>query len=84
MTPGFIDMQVHPRVGAERATMQMLLAFGVTTVRIPGVGFDGPNDLGLRPREQIAHGELPGPRVFTGGKIIEGPHKTFPDGVEVS
>ena len=76
-------MHVHPRVGAERATMQMLLAFGITTVRIPGVGFDSPDDLGLRLRGQIARGELPGPRVFTGGKIIEGPHKTFPDDVEV-
>jgi len=81
--PGFIDMHVHPRVGAERATMQMLLAFGITTVRIPGLGFDAPDDLGLRLRDQIARDELVGPRVFTGGKIIEGPRKTFPDDVEV-
>jgi imidazolonepropionase-like amidohydrolase len=83
ITPGFVDMHVHPRVGAEEATMRMLLAFGITTVRIPGVGFDSPDDLGLRLRTKISRGELIGPRVFAGGKIIEGPRKTFANDVEV-
>ncbi len=83
ITPGFIDLHVHPRVGAEQVTMRMLLAFGITTIGIPGVGFESPDDLGLRLRSQIARGELVGPRIFTGGKIIEGPRKTFPDDVEV-
>jgi hypothetical protein len=64
--------------------MRMLLAFGITTIRIPGVGFDSPDDLGLRLRKQVAAGEEVGPRVVTGGKIVEGPRKTFPDDVEVS
>lgn len=84
ITLGFIDMHVHPRLGAEEATMRMLLAFGITTIRIPGVGFDSPDDLGLRLRKQVAAGEEVGPRVVTGGKIVEGPRKTFPDDVEVS
>lgn len=82
--PGFIDMHVHPRVRAEEETLRMLLAFGVTTIRIPGVGFDAPGDLGVRLREQTASGTLVGPRIFAGGKIIEGPTKSFPDDVEVT
>ena len=81
--PGFVDMHVHPRLGAERETMQMLLAFGITTIRIPGVGFDAPDSLGIRLRNQIASGTLMGPRIFTGAKIVEGPRKAFPDDVEV-
>ena len=64
---------MHPRLGAERETMQMLLAFGITTVRIPGVGFDAPDSLGIRLFNQIANGTLMGPRIFTGAKIVEGP-----------
>jgi len=81
--PGFVDMHVHPRVGAEDATMRMLLAFGVTTISIPGVGFESPDSLGFRLRDRIDRGDLEGPRVFTAGKIIEGPHRTFPTDVEV-
>ncbi len=83
IVPGFIDFHVHPRLGAERETMQMLLAFGITTVRIPGVGFDAPDSLGIRLRDQIANGTLMGPRIFTGAKIVEGPRKSFPDDIEV-
>jgi hypothetical protein len=84
IVPGFIDLHVHPRLGAEDDTMRMLLAFGITTVRIPGVGFDSPDELGLELRDRTANGTLAGPSVFTGGKIIEGPVKTFPDDVQVS
>lgn len=82
--PGFVDMHVHPRVGAEDETLRMLLAFGVTTIRIPGVGFESPDSTGIALREATARGSLVGPRIFTGAKIIEGPTKTFPDEVEVT
>jgi imidazolonepropionase-like amidohydrolase len=83
--PGFIDMHVHPRLGAERETVQMLLAFGVTTIRIPGIGSESPDNdtLGIELRNQIAAGTLVGPRIFTGAKIVEGPRKTFANDHEV-
>ena len=82
--PGFVDMHVHPRVGAEAETLRMLVAFGVTTIRIPGVGFESPDSTGIALREATARGSLVGPRIFTGAKIIEGPTKSFPDSVEVT
>ena len=81
--PGFIDLHVHPRLGAEQETMKMLLAFGITTVRIPGVGFDAPEMMGINLRDQTADGRLDGPRIFTGGTIVEGLPKSFPEHVEV-
>ncbi len=81
--PGFIDVHVHPRLGAEVDTMRMLLEFGVTSIRIPGVGFDGHDTLGLELRNKIEMGQIIGPRITTGAKIVEGPTKTFPDDVEV-
>ncbi len=84
LLPGFVDLHVHPRVGAERETLLMLLAFGVTTIRIPGVGFESPDDLGLDLRAGVENGSLTGPRIFTGAKIVEGPTKSFPDDVEVT
>lgn len=82
--PGFVDMHVHPRVGAEDETLRMLLGFGVTTIRIPGVGYESPDSTGIALREATARGSLVGPRIFTGAKIIEGPTKSFPDDVEVT
>ncbi len=82
--PGLVDMHVHPRVGAEEETLRMLLAFGVTTIRITGIGFESPDSLGIELREATARGALVGPRIFTGAKIIEGPTKSFPDDVEVT
>ena len=81
--PGFVDVHVHPRLGAEADTMRMLLEFGITSIRIPGVGFDGHDTLGLELRNKIEMGKMIGPRITTGGKIIEGPTKSFPDDVEV-
>jgi len=81
--PGFIDVHVHPRLGAERDTMRMLLEFGVTSIRIPGLGFDQHDTHGIELRDKIENGRMVGPRINTGAKIIEGPTKTFPPDVEV-
>ena len=83
IVPGFVDVHVHPRLGAEVDTMRMLLEFGITSIRIPGVGFDGHDTLGLELRDKIDSGGTVGPRITTGAKIIEGPTKSFPDDVEV-
>ena len=84
LLPGFVDLHVHPRVGAAHETLRMLLAFGVTTIRIPGVGFESHDSLGVELRTGVADGDLTGPRIFTGAKIVEGAPKSFPDDVEVS
>ena len=83
IVPGFVDVHVHPRVGVEAETLLMLLAYGVTTIRIPGVGTTSPDSQGVALRHATATGTLVGPRMFTGGKIIEGPTLTFPGDVEV-
>jgi len=80
IVPGFIDVHVHPTPGAEVEMARMLLAFGVTTIRIPGADSDR---LGLDLRERIERGEIVGPRIFTGARIIEGPRATFPGTAEV-
>ena len=80
IVPGFIDVHVHPKPGAEDDMARMLLAFGITTIRIPGAESDG---LGLDLRERIDQGEIAGPRIFTGARTIEGPRATFPGTVEV-
>lgn len=83
IVPGFVDVHVHPHVDAEEETLRMLLAFGVTTIRIPGVATPSPDAQGVSLRQATATGSLVGPRVFTGAKIIEGPTVTFPGDVEV-
>lgn len=80
IVPGFIDVHVHPKLGAEDDMARMLLAFGITTIRIPGANSDM---LGLTLRERIERGEIAGPRIFTGARIIEGPRATFPGTAEV-
>lgn len=62
LLPGFVDLHVHPRVGAERETLTMLLAFGITTIRIPGVGFESPDNLGLNLKSKVKNGTMTGPR----------------------
>jgi imidazolonepropionase-like amidohydrolase len=80
IVPGFIDVHVHPKPGSEDELASMLLAFGITTIRIPGADSD---TLGLALRERIERGEIVGPRIFTGARIIEGPRATFPGTAEV-
>jgi len=77
--PGLIDMHAHVPVGAERETLTMLLAFGVTTIRSPG-SLPGQ---GLELRERVAAAEMVGPRMFVAGRVLT-PIKEFPEDVAVS
>lgn len=52
---------------ASRETLQMLLAFGVTTVRTPA----GPMEHALALRDSLERGQIPGPRVRTAGEAID-------------
>lgn len=63
--PGLVDMHVHLVPGN---STELCVAAGVTTVR--DLGNYSEWVFGLR--EKIRRGELPGPRIFAVGEIIEG------------
>ena len=63
--PGLVDMHVHLVPGN---STELCVAAGVTTVR--DVGNYSEWVFGLR--EKIRRGELPGPRIYAVGEIIEG------------
>ena len=63
--PGLVDMHVHLVPGN---STELCVAAGVTTVR--DVGNYSEWVFGLR--EKIWRGELPGPRIYAVGEIIEG------------
>lgn len=70
--PGLIDLRVQPPPNtplrdAELAAV-LFLRLGVTAVRDTG-SFDGEV---LELRRRIAEGEIPGPRIFTCGPILDG------------
>jgi len=49
-----------------RATLQLLLAFGITTVRNPG----GPTRDATALRDRVAAGQIAGPTILTAGYIL--------------
>ena len=87
LLPGFLDLHAHLAFGPTRlgskggvpeisveyddAASQELarteLAFGVTTVRNPGA----PTVEGVRLRDRIRLGLVPGPRIFTAGELLD-------------
>jgi imidazolonepropionase-like amidohydrolase len=87
LLPGFIDMHAHIAFGpvsqtGEGAQMQLrmdyddaasvelsrrLLEYGITTIRNPA----GPLPQAVLLRDRIARGEIPGPRTFTAGEVID-------------
>ena len=79
LIPGLIDMHVHVPAGAERETLRMLLAFGITTIRSPG----SLPEQGVDLRERVASGGLVGPRMFVAGRALT-PVQEFPEDVAVS
>tara|TARA_R110002049_G_scaffold16202_4_gene65112 strand:+ start:334 stop:1803 length:1470 start_codon:yes stop_codon:yes gene_type:complete len=80
LVPGLIDMHGHISITTgpswEIATpnpennLRAYAYAGVTTVFDPG---DSSGEAAIR-REQVAEGELLGPRIFTAGRIITDPH----------
>lgn len=68
LMPGLADMHAHPMRPADLA---LYLANGVTSVR----AMWGEPSL-LKLRESIRAGEIPGPRIYTSGRIVGGqpPH----------
>ena len=82
LLPGFVDMHAHvtflnnpsnaANPGYDQQTSERilrdLLAYGVTTIRNPAA----PPAEGVRLRDEIAAGQVLGPRVFTAGWPLNG------------
>jgi imidazolonepropionase-like amidohydrolase len=78
--PGLIDMHVHYPSRFNRELHSLLyLMHGVTTVREMG----NLDDSIFETRKMIDAGEFPGPRIFTGGKIVDGMPPAWPGSMVV-
>ncbi|MBF9221492.1 amidohydrolase family protein [Hymenobacter ruricola] len=85
LIPGLWDMHVHFRggdslVAANKKSLTLYLAHGVTTVR------DAGGDLTpsvLQWRQDMDAGKYAGPRIFTSGPKIDGPGAYWPGSLEV-
>ncbi|HEV9035537.1 MAG TPA: amidohydrolase family protein, partial [Puia sp.] len=83
--PGLWDMHIHLRGGdstieANKKLLPLFLAYGVTTVRECG-GDITPSV--MRWRAETANGELAGPRIFTSGPKLDGPHAVWAGSIPV-
>jgi hypothetical protein len=70
--PGLIDMHAHIGPFIRELFNLLFLAYGVTTVRETGDA-DGTT---WRGRERIQAGQVPGPRIFASGPVLDG-HPPF-------
>ena len=85
--PGFVDMHAHVTflptgtlVSFDRVTseeiLKRMLAYGITTIRNPAA----PSVEGVKLRDDVAHGKIPGPRILTAGEPLNGkPLTTEPE-----
>ena len=64
LIPGLMDMHTHV---ASPEGLALALAHGVTTIRIM---WGQPATLALR--ESVRGGEIPGPRIYTAGDLVDG------------
>lgn len=83
--PGLWDMHVHFRGGdslinENKNLLPLFLAFGITTVRDAG-GDITPSVLNWR--EQIKHGVLIGPHIFTSGPKLDGVSPSWEGSIKV-
>ena len=71
--PGLIDMHVHfppnTAIGNQKLFALLFLAHGVTTVRDMGHLDDGSL---YDTRREIRNGGMPGPEIYTPGKVLDG------------
>ncbi|WP_282018195.1 amidohydrolase family protein [Salegentibacter mishustinae] len=84
--PGLWDNHVHFRGGdtlveENKDLLPLFLAYGITTVRDAG-GDITPNV--LKWKDQIANGELDGPRIFSSGPKLDGDKPAWPGSIKVT
>jgi imidazolonepropionase-like amidohydrolase len=73
--PGLIDTHVHATL-VDDIDLSLFIATGVTTARDVG----GRLDKVLTLRDRLNRGEVLGPRLFVCGPLMDGGHKSFPEG----
>ena len=84
--PGLWDNHVHFRGGDSLASenkdlLPLFLKYGVTTVRDAGGDI---SESVFKWRDQIASGELTGPRIFSSGPKLDGEDPAWPGSISVS
>jgi imidazolonepropionase-like amidohydrolase len=85
LIPGLWDMHVHLVFGdwfpgAQDVTLPLLIANGVTGVRDMGSELEIVEDW----RNEIEAGRLLGPRIFTSGRMLDGPKPRFPSSIAIA
>jgi len=85
LIPGLWDMHIHTFFGdwvpgGREVTLPLLLANGVTGVRDMGSDLDPI----LKARDEIAHGQLLGPRMVISGPMLDGPKSPFPASITIA
>ncbi|HMD36964.1 MAG TPA: hypothetical protein VKH42_18445, partial [Vicinamibacterales bacterium] len=78
--PGLIDMHASVDRSYGSRFGRMLLSYGITTVRIPGISAHAA----LAEQEAIASGRRPGPRMITSGDRLEGVRVSDAGGVFIT
>ena len=80
--PGLFDMHAHV-AGVRKNSydqnlsenmLAMLLDYGVTTIRNPG----GPTNESIALKQNVSHGSIEGPTIFTAGALLNGPQISIP------
>jgi imidazolonepropionase-like amidohydrolase len=85
LIPGLWDMHVHTLFGdwfpgGREIALPLFIANGVTGIRDMG----GELDVLLRWRNEIARGDIVGPRLVVSGEMLDGPEPRFPSSIAVS
>ena len=91
LLPGLSDMHAHVarasgsqggRAWSPRSeiALERALALGITTIRNPS----GPTEAAVGLRDAVAAGEIPGPRIFTAGLLIDDPSSVNPNAIRVT
>jgi imidazolonepropionase-like amidohydrolase len=80
--PGLFDMHAHV-AGVRKNSynqnfsenaLEMLLDYGVTTIRSPA----GPTNQSIALKHNVSEGNMEGPEIFTAGRLLNGPQIAIP------
>src|SRR5919112_4369108 len=80
--PGLFDMHAHVagvrknsyNQNFSETALDMLLDYGVTTIRNPG----GPTNESIALKHNVSEGNIEGPEIYTAGRLLNGPQIAIP------
>ena len=80
--PGLFDMHAHVagvrknsyNQNFSETALEMLLDYGVTTIRNPA----GPTNESIALKHNVSEGNIEGPEIFTAGRLLNGPQIAIP------